>query len=79
MLEIKRQEIKKLTIGNRAANPDGIIYFHQMKLLLYCFLEQLSSLDLEAILSELTAILFRETDVDQLGYVSLEGLRSSVK
>ncbi|CAF0800224.1 unnamed protein product [Rotaria sordida] len=58
---------------------DGIIYFHQMKLLFYCFLEQSLSLDLEAILSELTAILFRETDVDQLDYISLEGLRSSVK
>ncbi|CAF0742798.1 unnamed protein product [Rotaria sordida] len=50
-----------------------------MKLLFYCFLEQSLSLDLEAILSELTAILFRETDVDQLDYISLEGLRSSVK
>jgi len=50
-----------------------------MKLLLRCFLEQSPSLDLEETLAELTATLFKETDVDRSGDISLEELTSAFR
>jgi len=50
-----------------------------MKLLLRCFLEQSPSLDLEETLVELTATLFKETDVDRSGDISLEELTSAFR
>ncbi len=50
-----------------------------MKLLLRCFLEQSPSLDYEETLAELTATLFKETDVDQSGDISLEELINAFK
>lgn len=58
---------------------DGTIDFKEMKLLLRCFLEQSPSLDLEETLAELTTSLFKETDVDQSGDISLEELISAFK
>jgi Ca2+-binding EF-hand superfamily protein len=50
-----------------------------MKLLLRCFLEQSPSLDLEETLAELTTSLFKETDVDQSGDISLEELLNAFR
>jgi Ca2+-binding EF-hand superfamily protein len=50
-----------------------------MKLLLRCFLDQTPSLDLEETLAELTATLFKETDVDQSGDISLEELTNAFR
>ena len=58
---------------------NGIIDFNGMKLLLRCFLEQSPSLDLEETLVELAATLFKETDVDQSGDISLEELTNALK
>lgn len=58
---------------------DGVIDFEEMKLLFRCFLEQSPSLDLEETLDELTATLFKETDVDQSGDISLEELTNALK
>ncbi|CAF1066670.1 unnamed protein product [Adineta steineri] len=60
-------------------DDDGIIEFYEMKLLLRCFLEQSPSLDLEETLAELTATLFKETDVDRSGDISLEELTSAFR
>ncbi len=45
-----------------------------MRLLLRCFLEKSPSLDFEETLAELTTTLFKESDVDQSGDISLEEL-----
>ena len=58
---------------------DGLIDFNEMKLLLRCFLEESPSLDLEETLAELTASLFKETDVDQSGDISLEELSNAFR
>ena len=50
-----------------------------MKLLLRCFLEESPSLDLEETLAELTASLFKETDVDRSGDISLEELSNAFR
>ncbi len=50
-----------------------------MKLLIRCFLEQSPSLDLEETLAELTATLFKETDVDRSGDISLEEFASAFR
>jgi Ca2+-binding EF-hand superfamily protein len=50
-----------------------------MKLLLRCFLEHSPSLDLEETLAELTTTLFKETDVDQSGDISLEELTNAFR
>ncbi|CAF1370297.1 unnamed protein product, partial [Didymodactylos carnosus] len=56
---------------------DGTIDFDEMKLLLQCFLEQSPSLDLNETVAELTATLFKETDVDQSGDINLEELSAA--
>lgn len=56
-----------------------MIDFKEMKLVFRCFLEQSPSLDLEETLDELTATLFKETDVDQSGDISLEELTNALK
>jgi hypothetical protein len=45
-----------------------------MKLLLRCFLEQSPSLDSEERVTELTTTLFKETDVDRSGDISIDEL-----
>ena len=58
---------------------DEIIDFKEMKLVFRCFLDQSPSLDLEETLDELTASLFKETDVDQSGDITLEELTNALK
>ncbi len=60
-------------------SADGIIDFNEMKLLLRCFLEKSPSLDFEETLTELTTTLFKETDVDQSGDISLEELTDAFR
>ena len=72
-LKENKLSIRRLILG------DGLIDFHEMKLLLRCFLEQTPSLDLEETLAELTTSLFNETDVDQSGDVSLDELINAFK
>ena len=58
---------------------DGVLNYDEMRMLLKCCMEDTPSLDKEETVDDLAAALFRDTDTDESGEISLEELKSAFK
>lgn len=58
---------------------DGVLNYEEMRMMLKCCLDDTPSLDKEETVDDLAAALFRDTDSDESGEISLEELKSAFK